>query len=253
MEKDILLFLAGLVVGVMNAVAGGGMLIGFPALIALGTPALMANAVGSVVNAPGQLTAAFGYRRYLRKVPLSYTWLILPLVIGSAIGAFILRNTSSHDFTRLVPGLVLFGVVLFTIQPLLHFHLHRHLKGRAKTALPLFILGGVILPLSVYGGYFGAGYGIILLAFLGFTNLPDTHMMNAMKNVSAVFVSGTTIIVLSGTHLINWRVGLIMATGSAIGGYSGARFAQRLSSHWLRICIIIIGLAAVVYLALRQY
>jgi uncharacterized membrane protein YfcA len=253
MEKDVLLFLAGLVVGFMNAVAGGGMLIGFPALIALGTPALMANAVGNVVTLPGQVTTAFGYRRYLRKVPKSYAWLILPLVVGSAIGALVLRNTSSHDFTRLVPGLVLFGVILFTIQPLLHFHLHRHLKGRAKTALPLLLLGAALVPLSIYGGYFGAGYGIILLAFLGLTNLPDTHMMNAMKNVSAVFVAGTTIVCLWGSGLINWRIGLIMGAGSALGGYLGARSAQRLSSHWLRVCIILIGIAAVAYLGLRDY
>jgi uncharacterized membrane protein YfcA len=250
---DILYFLTGLVVGGMNAIAGGGMLIGFPALIALGTPALMANAVGNVVTLPGQVTAAFGYRRYLRKVPKQYAWLILPLIAGSAIGALILRNTSSQHFSQLVPGLVLCGVVLFMIQPLLHFHVHRHLKGRAKTALPFVILGAAIFPLSIYGGYFGAGYGIILLAFLGFTNLPDTHMMNAMKNVSAVFVAGTTIICLSGTGLINWRIGLVMAAGSAVGGYTGARFAQRLSSHWLRVCVIIIGMAAVVYLGLREY
>jgi uncharacterized membrane protein YfcA len=250
---DVLLFLAGLVVGSMNAIAGGGMLIGFPALIALGTPALMANAVGNVVTLPGQVTAAFGYRRYLRKVPKQYAWLILPLIAGSAIGALILRNTSSEHFSQIVPGLVLCGVVLFMVQPLLHFHVHRHLKGRAKTALPLIILGAAVFPLSIYGGYFGAGYGIILLAFLGFTNLADTHMMNAMKNVSAIFVAGTTILCLSGTGLINWHTGLVMATGSAIGGYTGARFAQRLNSHWLRVCIIIIGMAAVVYLGLREY
>jgi uncharacterized membrane protein YfcA len=253
MQKDILLFLAGLVVGGMNAIAGGGMLIGFPAMIALGTPALIANAVGNVVTLPGQITAAYGYRRYLRKVPKSYAWLILPIIAGSAIGASLLRNTSSKDFSHLVPGLVLCGVVLFAIQPLLHFHLHRHLKGRAKTALPLLLLGAAIFPLSIYGGYFGAGYGIVLLAFLGFTNLPDTHMMNAMKNVSAIFVASTAIVCLAGAGLINWRIGLIMGTGSALGGYLGARSAQRLSSHWLRICIIIIGVAAVIYLGLRDY
>lgn len=253
MTKDIVLFLAGIIVGGMNAIAGGGMLIGFPVLIALGTPALIANVVGNVVTLPGQLASAFGYRRYLRQVPKNYAWLILPIVAGTAVGAILLRNTSSQDFSRLVPGLVLCGVLLFAIQPLLHFHLHRHLKGRAKTALPLIILGAAILPLSVYGGYFGAGYGIVLLAFLGFTSLPDTHMMNAIKNVSAVFVASTAIVCLASTSLINWHIGLIMGAGSACGGYLGARGAQRLSSHWLRICIVVIGLAAVVYLGFRSY
>lgn len=253
MEKDSLLVLAGFVVGAMNAIAGGGMLIGFPALLALGVPALTANAVGNVVTAPGQLTSAIGYHKYLRKVPRYYAWLLLPLVCGAAIGALILRNTSAPDFERIVPGLVLFGVALFTFQPVLHFHLHRHVKGRAKTILPLILLAIAILPLSIYGGYFGAGYGIILLGFLGFTSLPDTHMMNAMKNVAAVFVSSTTIICLSGTQLIDWHTGLIMAAGSTVGGYVGASSAQKVSSHWLRVIIIGIGLAAVVYLGLREY
>lgn len=253
MEKDILYILTGLAVGFMNAVAGGGMLIGFPALIALGASPLIANAVGNVVTLPGQITAAYGYRHYLRRVPWIYAWLIPPIIAGSAIGALILRNTSSQHFSQLVPGLVLGGVVLFVVQPLLHFHVHRHLKGRAKTALPLLILGTAVFPLSIYGGYFGAGYGIILLAFLGFTNLPDTHMMNAMKNVSAIFVAGTTIICLYGAGLIDWHIGFVTAIGSASGGYIGARFAQKLNSHWLRVCIIVIGMAAVVYLGLREY
>lgn len=251
--NDIIYLLTGFIVGAMNAIAGGGMLIGFPIVVATGVSPLIANGIGNVATFPGQITSAFGYRKYLRRVPHSYAWLILPVIAGSALGAIILRNTSPHDFSRMVPGLVLFGVFLFAIQPLLHFHLHRHLKGRAKTALPIVLLGMAIVPLSVYGGYFGAGYGIIMLAFLGFTSLPDTHMMNAMKNVSAVFVSGTTMIVLYGTGIIDWRIGLIMGAGSAVGGYTGARGAQKVSSHWLRICIIVIGLASVAYLAQRTY
>jgi uncharacterized membrane protein YfcA len=253
MEKDIILLLVGIVVGSMNAIAGGGMLIGFPVMLALGIPPITANAVGNVVTGPGQLASAFGYRNYLRKVPLYYAWLLLPIIAGSAVGAFILRHTSAQDFASIVPGLVLFGVVLFAFQPLMHFHLHRHLKGRAKTALPLVLLAAAILPLSIYGGYFGAGYGFIMLAFLGFTNLPDTHTINAMKNVAAIFVSGTTIVCLYTAHLIDWRVGLVMAAGSTVGGYVGARSAQKVSSHWLRIIIICVGLTAVIYLGLRQY
>jgi hypothetical protein len=253
MEKEIVLVLAGLIVGAMNAIAGGGMLIGFPVLVALGIPPLIANATGNVVTWPGQLASAYGYRDYLRKVPRLYAWLILPIVLGAALGTVALRHTPAHEFQRMVPGLVLFGVALFAFQPLLHFHLHRHLRGRAKTALPIFLLGLAMLPLSFYGGYFGAGYGFMMLAFLGFTSLHDTHLMNAMKNVSALFLSGTSIICLYGSHLIDWRTGLTMAIGTTIGGYVGARGAQKVSSHWLRIFIIIVGLAAVAYLYLREY
>src|ERR1700712_1191508 len=157
MEKDVALFLVGIVVGSMNAIAGGGMLVGFPVLIAFGLPPITANATGNVVTAPGQLTSAIGYWKYLRKVPLRYALLLIPIVIGAAVGALTLRNTPPANFARLVPILVLFGVALFAFQPLLHFHLHKLLKGRARTLAPMVFVGLAMLPLSFYGGYFGAG------------------------------------------------------------------------------------------------
>lgn len=253
MEKDIVLLLAGAVVGSMNAIAGGGMLVGFPVLIALGIPPLAANATTGVVTAPGQIASAFGYRNYLRRVPLRYALLLLPCVIGGAAGALTLRHTPADDFAHIVPLLVLFGVMLFTFQPLLHFHLSNHLKGHQKTWLPLAFIGLAMLPVSFYGGYFGAGYGFMMLAFLGYTSLPDAHMINSMKNVAATFMSITSVICLYSAHLIRWHAGLIMAIGSTTGGYIGARYAQKVSSHWLRIGIIAIGLMAVIVLAVRQY
>jgi uncharacterized membrane protein YfcA len=253
MEKDILLLAVGLIVGAMNAIAGGGMLIGFPVAVALGLPPLVANATGNIVTMPGQFSSAIGYWKYLRKVPLYYALLLIPLVIGAACGATVLRKTPATDFAHFVPALVLFGVALFAFQPLLHFHLHKHLTGRYKRVLPLLLLGIAIVPLGFYGGYFGAGYGFIMLAFLGFTSLSDAHMINAMKNVSAVFLSSTTIICLLCTHLINWHFGLVMGLGSTIGGFLGARGAQKVSSHWLRLIIICIGLLAVVYLGFQEY
>jgi len=253
MIKDIVLLLAGCIVGTMNAIAGGGMLVGFPTLIALGVPPLFANATANIVTLPGQIASAFGYRRYLRKVPPRFLLLLLPVVLGAAAGALTLRHTSETDFAKVVPMLLLFGVGLFIVQPFLHFHLHAHVKGKRRSWLPMVLLGIAVVPLSFYGGYFGAGYGFMMLAFLGFTSLPDTHMMNAMKNVAASFVAGVSIACLYTSGLIRWETGLIMATGSAIGGYTGARAAQRLSGHWLRIVIILIGLAAVVYLGIRQY
>jgi len=253
LEKDIILLLAGVVVGIMNAIAGGGMLVGFPVLIALGLPPLTANATSGVITAPGQFASALGYRNYLQRVPLRYALLLAPCVIGGAAGALVLRHTSATNFAHIVPLLVLFGVMLFTFQPLLHFHLRNHLKGRKKTWLPLAFIALAMLPVSFYGGYFGAGYGLMMLAFLGYTNLPDVHMMNSMKNVAATFMSATSVICLYSAHLINWHAGLIMAVGSTTGGYIGARSAQKVSSHWLRIGIIAIGFSAAITLAVRQY
>ena len=253
MEKDIVLLVAGFIVGAMNAIAGGGMLVGFPLLVCLGIPPLLANATGGVITLPGQIASAYGYRNYLKRVPLRYAWLLVPSVIGSLAGAITLRHTPADDFANIVPLLVLFGVVLFAFQPLMHFHLHEHVKGRSKAWLPIALIALAVLPISFYGGYFGAGYGFMMLAFLGLTNLPDAHMMNSMKNVAATSVSATSIICLYSAHLIQWRIGLIMAVGSVLGGYFGARGAQKVSSHALRIAIIIIGMAAVISLGIRQY
>jgi len=253
MEKDIVLLLAGFIVGAMNAIAGGGMLVGFPVLVCLGIPPLLANATGPIITLPGQIASAIGYRHYLRRVPLRYAWLLLPSVLGAAAGAITLRHTPAGDFAHFVPLLVLFGVALFTFQPVLHFHLHSQLTARTKQWLPIVLIGLAVLPLSFYGGYFGAGYGFIMLAFLGLTNLQDTHMMNGMKNIAATAVSATSIICLFSAHLIQWRTGLVMAVGSVLGGYIGARGVQKISGQWLRVGIIIIGLGAVIALGVREY
>lgn len=253
MEKDIVLLIAGFVVGAMNAIAGGGMLVGFPILIALGVPPIYANATGAVITAPGQLTSALGYWRYLRRVPLRFAWFILPIILGAVGGSLTLRHTSPRDFADIVPGLLLFGVLLFALQPYLHLHLRRHIKRPHAAWAPMLLLGTAMVPLSFYGGYFGAGFGFIMLGLLGLTNMPDTHMINAMKNVAAIFVSAATIICLYSTHLIHWRMGLIAAVGSVVGGFAGARSAQHVSNRWLRIVITLIGLVAVTYLAFQQY
>lgn len=250
---DLIIILTGFVVGVMNAVAGGGMLVGFPILVALGVPPLVANATSALVTGPGQLASAWGYRNYLKKVPHKFIWLLVPLVIGAIIGTVILQNTSAGDFAKVVPLLVLFGVALFAFQPLLHFHLRQHLRGKHKTITPLFLIGIALLPVSIYGGYFGAGFGFILLAFLGFAHLPDVHMINAMKNVGGLVLAITSVACLYASGLIDWHVGLLAGAGAIVGGYSGARFSQKLSSHWLRIMVIVIGLGAVIYLGLQRY
>jgi hypothetical protein len=244
---------AGFIVGGMNAIAGGGMLVGFPVLVALGLPPLLANATGSVITSPGQLASAIGYRNYLKRVPWRYAILLLPCFIGAVAGALTLRHTAAEHFARLVPVLVLFGVMFFALQPYLHFHLHRHIHTKSRAIMPLVLLSLALVPLSFYGGYFGPGFGFLMLAFLGFTNLRDTHMMNAMKNISAIVISVTSMVCLFSTHLIQWHTGLIMAVGAVVGGYVGARSAQKVSSHWLRIVIICIGLSAAVYLGVRTY
>ena len=253
MEKDIIILFVGMIVGAMNAIAGGGMLIGFPVLLSLGVPPLVANVTANIITPPGQLAAVFAYRNYLRKVPRRYV-LILPFVaLGAVAGALTLRAMPSNNFAEMVPVLILFGVALFAFQPSLHLHLHSHLHGRKKNLLPILLIGVALLPITFYGGFFGAGYGFIMLAFLGLGKVHEVHMLAAMKNVSAILVSLISLAVLYSTGLIDWHIGLVMAVGTTIGGYLGARAAKRVSSYWLRIAVIVIGLAAAAHLGLKNY
>lgn len=253
MLTDILLLVTGVIVGTMNAIAGGGMLLGFPVLLAIGLPALVANATSNIIILPGQLASAYGYRAYLKKVPRVYLWLLPPCAIGAGIGALILRHTSSNNFEQLVPELILFAVILFAFQPLLHFHVHKQLKTKKVDNGPLLYIGLALLPLAIYGGYFGAGFGFVMLAFLGFTNLNDVHKMNALKNLATSTMAIVSIFCLFSARLIDWRHGLVMAIGTTIGGYCGSRLAQRIPSQTIRVIVITIGLVSAVYLFLRQY
>jgi len=251
--KDILLFLVGIIVGGMNAIAGGGMLVGFPAMLAFGVSALNANATSAVIVLPGQIASAIGYRKYLRKTPKKYLWLLVPCLLGAPVGAYLLRHTSNSTFEEFVPGLILFAVGLFAFQPLLHRYLHNHMRSQSKRIKPLVVIGLCLFPVAAYGGYFGAGLGFIMLAFLGFTKIHDAHQMNAMKNVAATVMCVATLSVLAPSSLIDWHAGLLMAAGTTIGGFGGSRFAQRISSHGIRIVIIGIGIIAAAYLGIRNY
>jgi uncharacterized membrane protein YfcA len=247
------LFAVGILVGAMNAIAGGGMLLGFPVLLAVGMPPLAANITGNVVIGASTVSSVYGYRQYLRKLSRRYLFLLIPCAAGAATGALILRNTPGDEFQKIVPGLVGFAVILFAFQPLLHFHLNRHIKSKRKALRPLLIIALALLPVAIYGGYFGAGFGFVMLAFLGFTRLHEVHQMNGLKNVAGACIAFTALICLYSTHLVDWHYGLVMGAGCVIGGYYGATLTQKVSSHTLRAVVIIIGIGTAAYLALRTY
>ncbi len=257
MGTDILLFLVGIVVGVMNAIAGGGTLIAFPVLLALGISPLTANATTCIIVLPGNISSAIGYRKFLKRVPRQYLLLLIPAIIGSAIGAVALRRTSFTNFENYVPGLILFAAILFAFQPLLYKVIHEHIHGpkyKRNSLKPIMITALAVFPLSIYGGYFGAGFGFIMLAFLGFTGLHNhIHRMNALKNIITVCIASTSLIVLYSSHLIDWRQGLVMGGGNLIGGYYGAVGAQKISSQVLRYIVVIIGIGTAIYLGIRSY
>jgi uncharacterized membrane protein YfcA len=154
--QEILFILVGIIVGAMNAIAGGGMLVGFPVLLAAGIPALNANATTSLIVMPGQVTSLFGYRKYFDKIPRRYFLLAIPCALGAVIGTSLLRHVSHERFNELVPGLILLAVILFAFQPFLHRHAHRHIHGPKKHRdrwQPLLLLGLAFFPIAIYGAW----------------------------------------------------------------------------------------------------
>lgn len=249
MLTDIVLFAVGVFVGAVNSVAGGGMLVGFPTLIAFGLPAITANATGKLIVLPGQLTSAFGYRRFLRTLPKRYLLLILPCILGAAAGAVLLKHTPGAQFERFAPVLVLVAVVLFAFEPILHRYLEK--ARHRKAILPFGIVILLTLITTVYGGYFGAGFGFIVLSYLGFSNLRSIHHMNLMKNLIGALGAAIAILVLIPSSLINWHYGIVMGIGNGVGGYIGARLAPKVPAAIIRTFIICFGILTSIYLFSR--
>lgn len=251
---DLILLVAGFVVGSMNAIAGGGMLVGFPIMVALGIPPIVANATTGLVILPGNIASSIASRRYFHKIPNSYLLMFIPATIGAVIGTSLLVNTSPESFERIVPGLITFAVLIFGFQPFLHEYLRKHIHGpkrRREQLRPVILTAIAVLPLAAYAGYFGAGFGFIMLAFLGFTGLHDhLHRMNALKNAVAICIALVSLLCLLHSGLIDWRNGGIMAAGNLVGGYAAALWSQRVSSHAIRILVLVIGVTAAAYLAL---
>lgn len=250
---ELLIFITGIVVGAMNAIAGGGLLIGFPVLVALGVPPIVANATGHISVIPGAIASIYGYKKYLKKVSPRYLILLFSCFVGGFIGATLLRNTSSEKFSELAPILILFAVILFAYQPLIRNHLHYPIRTGKYHIPKILLLSLAILPVSIYGGYFGAGFGFIMLAFLSFSKFHEIHQMNALKSLAGLSIGFASLLALFDSGLIDWKIGIIMAAGNAIGGYFGAQYAQRLTTHTIRVVVTVIGISAAATLAYWAY
>lgn len=247
---ELIIFLTGILVGAMNAIAGGGLLIGFPVMVAVGVPPIVVNATGHMVVIPGQIASTFAYRKYLRKISPRYLFVLATCFVGGLIGSYALSHTPVDQFKEIVPILILFAVLLFSFQPFIQKHVHYHLKGKKKKFGSIVLISLGLLPAAIYGGYFGAGFGFIMLAFLSFTNLHDIHRMNAVKGLAGLSIATASVLTLASSGLIDWKIGLSMAGGNVVGGYFGAHYSQRFSGHSIRLFITIVGICAAIYLAI---
>ncbi len=214
----------------------------YPALLAAGLSPIIANTTSSLVVWPGSLTSAYGYRKQLRQVPRAYAWLLLPCFIGSVIGSFVLIHTPPLTFEKLAPWLVLSAVILLALQSRIHHWLSRQAKRRKMHwhTLPLICL--VTFPLAIYGGYFGVGFGLMMLAFLGFTSLKNIYQMNGVKNLCGAIMAIVATVYFAHSGLIDWSAGLTMVCGTTVGGLLGARLSQKISAHLVHNLTVGIGL-----------
>jgi uncharacterized protein len=246
-----LLFAAGFVAGLMNAVAGGGTIVTFPALIFAGISSIAANATSTVALLPGTLAGVVGYRRML---PAVWKWIRLFAVVssvGGLIGAVLLTKTPEPVFDRLVPFLILFATILFTARGF--FTRLFRLEAKRSISSRWLVIAIIFQTLvSIYGGYFGAGIGILMLASLGMLGFQDIHEMNAVKNALAFLINAIAAGYFIWNGLFAWPAAGIVAVGAVAGGYSGAHFSQKVPQRAVRFSITAIGLTITAVMFYKQ-
>lgn len=249
----LVVFAAGVAAGMINSIAGGGTLVSFPALLWLGRDPILANATNTVAIWPGSLAGAIGFRNELASIRRWLWLLILPSLAGGALGGWLLLRTPTSTFERLVPFLILGATLLLAAQEMITRRLgiiaRAHENPTTGWVTFVFVFQFLV---SVYGGYFGAGMGILMLAALGLIGLTDMHQMNGLKNLLAICINGIAAVYFALSNAVVWSDVLLMAIGSIVGGYVGARIAKRLGRKFVRGFVIAIGLIMTVALLLKQ-
>lgn len=245
------LFLAGIAAGAINSVAGGGTLLSFPSLVAFGEAEIVSNATNTMAMWPGALSSALGYRKDTRIDRNLLTLLLIPSLIGGLLGAVILVATPEQTFERVVPFLVLFATLLFAARNIISRRFKKTYEAGDVTLAAR--LWGFFFQLFVatYGGYFGAGIGILMLGSFSLMGLRDINEMNAIKTTLGALINGTAFIFFAIKGLVVWPLAILMSVGAIIGGYGGARFATRVDPRIIHFCIIAIGLIVSVWLFVK--
>jgi uncharacterized membrane protein YfcA len=252
LHNAIFLFFAGALGGAINAVAGGGSFVAFPALMFTGVPPVSANATNTLALWVGVTASGGAYRNRLsisRRVMIP---LIVTSVIGGLAGAFLLIKTPAQTFLKVMPWLMLGATLLFAFG--------KHLTGRIAAGISSDASRGAItgasvfeLVVAVYGGYFGGGIGIMNLAMLAAMGMTDIHDMNALKVVLGGVINGVATVTFVITGAIVWPQAIVMILGAILGGYFAAHYAQKLPQSWVRAFVILVGAAMTVYFFLLGY
>jgi uncharacterized membrane protein YfcA len=249
------LFIAGMVAGAINSVAGGGTLISFPSLVAFGEPEIISNATNTAALWPGSLSSALGYRKDTFVERALFTTLAIPSLIGGLLGAVILVITPAETFKRIVPFLVLFATsVLATRDVVARRFLKKHPRDDGRVTIGGRIWGAFFqLFVATYGGYFGAGIGILMLGSFSLMGMHDIHKMNALKTPLTAIINVTAFVFFALRGLVAWQLAILVAAGAIVGGYGGARLAKHVNPRLVQYVVVAIGLLITGWFFIRSF
>ncbi|MBB4144736.1 sulfite exporter TauE/SafE family protein [Rhizobium rhizoryzae] len=237
----VLLFVSGFLSGAVNAIAGGGTFLTFGALTLAGLPPISANATSSIVQFPGYVTSTLAYKTELMKRWRSAVALTIISAVGGLAGALILLALDNPSFRAMVPWLLAAATAIFATGPLLKPKASAERTGTSpSSAIGQFLT-------AIYGGFFGAGMGIMMLAVLGLTTGGSYHHLNALKNLLAMVIAAVAIIVFVGGGVVGWAQAVIMIPAGAAGGYAGVWLARRVPQTIMRMLVVAVGTALTIY------
>ena len=248
--KAVLLIAAGGLAGIMNSLAGGGTLVTFPALVFAGLPAITANATSTVALLTGIGSSIWAYRNELATQSQWARRFAGPSLVGGFLGGVLLLHTTEASFRAIIPYLILFATVLFTFQgPVLRLlEIEAHAVGRSRHALAVALTFQFFVAL--YGGYFGAGIGILMLATLGILGHQNIHEMNSVKVVQAFLINVVAAVYFIFSGKIEWMAALLIGVGSLLGGLSGPWIGRRVGAKVVRGFVSVVGFAIGLYFLL---
>jgi uncharacterized protein len=249
----LVLFIAAVLGGTLNAVAGGGTFITLPSLIVAGVLPINANATSTVALWPGSVASIWAYRKELaQQRRLLVVVLGVTSLIGGVLGAELLLSTSQSTFVKLLPYLLLVATLLFVLSGPITARLRK--RRTQESRLVWYTLVGVSLlqlVIAIYGGYFGGGIGILMLATLGLMGMENIHEMNAMKTLLTACINGVAVIIFVIRGVVVWPEAIVMLVGAIIGGYGGAFYARKIDQRWVRGFVILVGVTMTIYFFVR--
>ncbi|GAC1432480.1 MAG: sulfite exporter TauE/SafE family protein [Ktedonobacteraceae bacterium] len=248
--QGLLLFVAAVFGGTLNAVAGGGSFFTFPALIFTGVGSITANATSTVALWPGSIASVGAYRRDLVGQQRGFLLLLLGTsLIGGVLGAILLLRTPESTFVNLIPYLLLGATLLFALSPYITARLRVRTveKTTRISTVTLIVIAFVQFVIAIYGGYFGGGIGILMLAALAFMGMDNINKMNAVKTLLTLAINGAGVVTFVIAGRILWLQALVMIVGAIVGGYGGAYYARKIEQRWIRLFVIVTGVVLTIY------